>query len=296
MTDVVDVELGGLIDKLSNIQNEVGGKKKTVVIGSDGKADRFMEIKSQMVERLQTIRELMQTTQGKEHVGANAKDVIGGQNKIRQEMLELNDELLQLENLFKLEAKKKKSKYTGDEMSIRRQILTQFQQEIQAIKDFQRTGYVKQFQPVNMTTMEESEMFKGRLVFNPITGAEENGTRGVFAPAAKQEEITDNNRFALQQIKDRDRAIDDEIVRIGVGIDELRDIAVTQRDEVKLQNKMLESLEQKVDGVLERNINVNARMKTTLDAARKADKICMDIFCVIILVGMIIVLVKLTTQ
>lgn len=287
MTDVVDVELGGLIDKLSNIQNEVGGKKKTVVIGSDGKADRFMEIKSQMVERLQTIRELMQTTQGKEHVGANAKDVIGGQNKIRQEMLELNDELLQLENLFKLEAKKKKSKYTGDEMSIRRQILTQFQQEIQAIKDFQRTGYVKQFQPVNMTTMEESEMFKG---------AEENGTRGVFAPAAKQEEITDNNRFALQQIKDRDRAIDDEIVRIGVGIDELRDIAVTQRDEVKLQNKMLESLEQKVDGVLERNINVNARMKTTLDAARKADKICMDIFCVIILVGMIIVLVKLTTQ
>lgn len=287
MTDVVDVELGGLIDKLSNIQNEVGGKKKTVVIGSDGKADRFMEIKSQMVERLQTIRELMQTTQGKEHVGANAKDVIGGQNKIRQEMLELNDELLQLENLFKLEAKKKKSKYTGDEMSIRRQILTQFQQEIQAIKDFQRTGYVKQFQPVNMTTMEESEMFKG---------AEENGTRGVFAPAAKQEEITDNNRFALQQIKDRDRAIDDEIVRIGVGIDELRDIAVTQRDEVKLQNKMLESLEQKVDGVLERNINVNTRMKTTLDAARKADKICMDIFCVIILVGMIIVLVKLTTQ
>ena len=42
-----------------------------------------------------------------------------------------------------------------------------------------------------------------------------------------------------------------------------------------MQNKMLETLETKIDHVNEHVVNVNAKLKTTLEEARKSDKICM---------------------
>lgn len=42
--------------------------------------------------------------------------------------------------------------------------------------------------------------------------------------------------------------------------------------------------------------NLNVKLKATLEDARKSDKICVDIFCVILLIGMIIVLVKLSRE
>jgi len=281
--ETIDKELSSLINKLNKIQKEVGGKKKNNVVGEDGKVDRFLEIKSDMIERLQNIREQMESMQGQDRTGTNSKEVIIAQNTIRQELSELNDEWQQLDSLYKIEAKKRKSKYSPDELRTRQQILSQLQQEIQGIKDMQRSGYIKGYQGFQLTTMENSDMFK----------AAEGGPKGVVAKGP-QEEMTDQNRLALQLIRDKDRQIDEEIEQIGIGVGELENIARAQRDEVKLQNQMLGSLEEKVDAVHDHIANVNLRMKDTLDKARKADKLCVDIICVLILIGMIIVLVKLT--
>ena len=82
-------------------------------------------------------------------------------------------------------------------------------------------------------------------------------------------------------------------MKIGFGVDELHKLALTANEEVKLQNKMLDVLEKKIDNVHEHVTGINEKLKSTLEEARKSDKICMDIVCVIILIGMIIVLVKI---
>ena len=45
-----------------------------------------------------------------------------------------------------------------------------------------------------------------------------------------------------------------------------------------MQTKMLETLEAKIDDVHDHVTNVNSKLKTTLDEARKSDKICMVSF------------------
>eukprot|EP01041_Mallomonas_annulata_P009789 gene9789-20360_t len=288
--DPVDKELNDIINQLGKIQKNIGGKKKAQVLGEDGKIDRFMETKAQMVERLQNIRDLMESVQGQDRAGNAAKDVISSQNKIREEIAELSDEWKQLDALYRAEAKKRKSKYSHDELQTRQQIIVQLQQEIQGIKDFQRAGYIKGYQTYQLATMDDSELFRAPQALEEGVGAPNAGVqRGV-----KQQEITDENRLALQLIRDKDNVIDDEILKIGVGIGQLGEIARAQRDEVKLQNQMLDTLEAKVDAVHEQVTNVNLRMKDTLEKTRKADKLCMDIVCVLILIGMIIVLVKIT--
>jgi t-SNARE complex subunit (syntaxin) len=108
--------------------------------------------------------------------------------------------------------------------------------------------------------------------------------------------MSDTHRQQLKVIKERDAAIDEEIVKLGQGVDELGEIARAQNQEVKLQNIALTSLEEKVDAVHDKVFNVNQRLKTTLDAVRSSDKICLDIACVIVLIGMVVAVIKVTTN
>lgn len=59
-----------------------------------------------------------------------------------------------------------------------------------------------------------------------------------------------------------------QIDEIGKGVDELKHIAMAQNEEVKRQNIMLDSLEQKIDVVHEKVTNVNANLKEHLDAVK----------------------------
>ena len=74
---------------------------------------------------------------------------------------------------------------------------------------------------------------------------------------------------------------DIEIENIGKGVDDLHELAKIANEEVKLQTKMLETLEAKIDDVHDHVTNVNSKLKTTLDEARKSDKICMVSICCI---------------
>ena len=52
---------------------------------------------------------------------------------------------------------------------------------------------------------------------------------------------------------------------IGVGIDQLGELAKMARDEVKMQSVMLEVIETKMDDVHERVLSVNEKLKNTLE-------------------------------
>lgn len=90
-----------------------------------------------------------------------------------------------------------------------------------------------------LATLAESALFKG--------GEGEGGLprpKGVYGQ--RNNDMSDGQRQQLQGVRARDALIDEEIVKIGQGIDELHEIAMAQNEEVKLQNAALNILETKV--------------------------------------------------
>ena len=158
----------------------------------------------------------------------------------------------------------------------------------------QRAGFVKGYQAIQMASMEESDIFKGSSTGGKRYNDEyDSGGRGPVTGKSNNY-MTDQDRQALQMIREKDHEIDSEIMNIGEGVDALHELARVANEELKMQNKMLDTLEKKIDNVHEHVTTINEKLKKTLEDARKSDKICIDIVCIILLIGMIIVLVKLT--
>ena len=99
-------------------------------------------------------------------------------------------------------------------------------------------------------------------------------------------EMTEGQRMKVQQLQDRDREFDNQLDEIGEGIQDLAEIAEMQGEEVKRQNVMLDNLNDKIENVQDHMTNVNSKMKETLDeVGRSSDKLCVDIMCIMIMVG-----------
>jgi hypothetical protein len=169
----------------------VGGKAKgsEPATGPDGKTDRFMELKAIMMGRLATIKsvslqhcarchccacaekaavawwvcwQLMESIQAAERGTANPKEIVTQQNSMRENVRQLTEEWRELETIYKNEAKKRKSKFSQEEMDLRLNVVLQLQQEIAAVKDMQRAKYVRNYQRGGLATLEESELLQGK--------------------------------------------------------------------------------------------------------------------------------------
>lgn len=301
MADALDSELISLLNRLNKVQKDVGGGKKDRNSLGDvnGKIDRFLDLSETMKERLDVIKESGTEVRKLEKVpGSNPTELITHQSKVRTELNLIAEEWKELDSLYRLETKKKRSRYTPEELSARQLIVVQMQRSIQEFKDMQRSGFVKGIEGKRMVTMEESELFKKRDIESG--GGESKGEPGRPAPSqsrgvigSRNNHMTDDHRGQLMALKERDTQVDAQIEEIGRGLDILRELALQANEEVKVQNHMLDGLEEKVNDVHEKVSNLNERMLDTLEKARKGDKICMDIFCILIFIGMIIVLVKL---
>ena len=184
MADALDGELITLINRLNKVQAEVGGPKKNkhvAVFGEDGKIDRFLDLRNQMKDRVNDIIETLAAVQQMEKSpGSNPKGIIEGNSKVRTELKTLVDNWAELDALYKAEAKKKRSKYSKESMQERQQILTDTRLEIEKIREMQRKGYNKNYSTVQMSRMEDSEMFRG----GAAGGGGGGGVRGVLGTRA----------------------------------------------------------------------------------------------------------------
>ena len=130
-----DEELTLLLTKLYTIQEQVGardpttaeekknraeqaGQQVTMGKGRKGKktGSRFLELKSSIVDHLKTVHTLMEEQSGGK--GINPKEAIASQAEIRELIRQAVDEWSELNELYKKEARKKKSKFTPEELEV----------------------------------------------------------------------------------------------------------------------------------------------------------------------------------
>jgi hypothetical protein len=299
-----DEDLNSLLTKLYTLQEDVGAKPKTTdaekrnraenaTMGKGKKAQktgtRFMELKTTIIDRLKSIHAMFEQeaeiSRGGLGVaqGNNPKDMIARQARIREEIRQADDEWKEIDSIYRAEARKKRSKFSQEELDTQRTLVQKLQDEIIKCKELQSTYYARGKKDdvgvsLNIKALDDSEVaYMGNKGWD-AAGAGGGGGAGV--------ELTDQQHLALQQINSRDAEFDKELDVIAEGIKDLSEIAQMQNDEVRMQNVLLDNLGQKIDDVEEHLSNVNSRMKETLDKVRGADKICVDIMCILLMGGL----------
>lgn len=262
------------------------------VIGEDGRVDPFLTKKELLNEHLAKTKKLLEEVNKLEYSsGTKPKDLIAAQSRLRQEITLLSNEWNALNTTYNAEMKKRNSKYSREEMINRGSTLQTLQSEIEKVKETCRVGYTNQNQRdfwgggsnsaiVNRyVEMSESELFKPKPVGHT---------------PARNNEMTDEHGDQLQVIRERDIQLDEEIGTIGKGIENLKELATAQNEEVRAQNEMLDPLREKIETVHEDMVTTNLRLADALRQVRDGSKLCVDFACVVLLIVLCIILYELT--
>jgi len=292
-----DEELTELLTKLYTIQEDIGAKPKTsddekrakaentAKMGSTKKAEKkgskFLELKSTIVDRLKTIHQLLKDTkqlEGAGYGGNNAKDIIKMQAETRENVRQATDEWRELESIYKKEARKKKSKFTTEELEIQSELVKRLYAEIEKVKDAQMKGYARSRTPDAATALNTKNLFD--------SSSGSRGKKPTWGGAGGGVAMTSDQKQQMLQLEERDADFDLQLDEIGEGIQDLAEIAQQQGEEVRLQNQMLDKVDKKLDKNLERMTTVNSRMKETLEeVGRAGDKLMVDIMCIVLAIG-----------
>jgi hypothetical protein len=158
----VDDELTELLAKLYDMQERTGAKPPTTeeekkeraaniaTMGKGRKAEkkgsRFLELKSTIIDRLKDIHRLMGEAKGLEKAGYggdNPKELIKAQAEIREQIRQATDEWKQLDAIYKKEARKKRSKFTPEELEVQAELVQRLNEEIEKIRNAQMAGYTR---------------------------------------------------------------------------------------------------------------------------------------------------------
>jgi len=291
-----DQELTELLTKLYTMQEDVGAKPKTshddkklkaenvATMGKDkkslAKGSRFLELKSTIVQRLKNTHAKLHQTKELENAGYGGDtptQLIKLQAEIREEIRQAQDEWKEMDEIYKKEARKKRSKFTPEELETQQELVSRLYVEIEKIRSAQMANFAQGRGPQN----DAAAAILGSKLGGGTTGGKSWNGGGGGGVA-----LTEGQRVQIQQLEERDADFDRQLDEIGDGIADLAEIAALAGEEVKVQGVMLDGLNSKLDRVNDGVENVNARMKETLsEVGRASDKLCVDIICVVLAIG-----------
>jgi len=223
--------------------------------------------------------------------GANPNEVIKAKSMMREEIKQAADEWKEMEQLYKVEARKRRSKFTKEQLDIQQTLVTRLNAEIEKVREMQMQGYARrdtdaaavQMNVQALASLNATNLDGGLGDAGPKAGGDESNWSGGQGPGV---ELTEGQSLQMQQIQNRDKEFDKELDEIGEGIADLGEIAAMQSEEVQRQNIMLTNVETKIDNAADHIQSVNTKMKETLDQVRGADKVCVDIMCILMMVGL----------
>jgi len=187
-----DEDLTVLLTKLYTMQEDLGAKPKSTeqdkrakaenvaVMGTSGnrktekKGSRFLQLKTAVLDRLKAIHQLLKDTkelEGAGYGGDNAKDIIKMQAEVREQIRQATDEWNELDAIYKKEARKKKSKFTVEELEVQSELVKRLYNEIEKVKEVQMKGYARSRAPDAAVALNTKA-----LAFDAMGGAKSGGT------------------------------------------------------------------------------------------------------------------------
>ncbi|CAM9099806.1 unnamed protein product [Discosporangium mesarthrocarpum] len=281
MAPYTDRELDILLSKLRKIQSNVGGRDEEKG-GKRGKEDdRFAAVKSSIISKLGETCDLL----AKEPPTSDPKAVITKNQAVRTNLRALEEAWKELDAAYQAERGKRRSKATREELEDQRQLLVDLRHEIGELKSIHQAGVTGAKGGGTRggygTAMPASEFFKQEARAGASTGQD-------APPPGK---LTQEQHFRVQQIRERKKEMEDKYLTVvEEHVERLGQVAKNIHEELRVQDRMVDDLGDRIDTAQSHVENVNLRMKNVLKQVRSADKFCVDIMCILLLLGLIAVL------
>eukprot|EP00742_Colponemidia_sp_Colp-10_P010076 GILJ01011038.1.p1 GENE.GILJ01011038.1~~GILJ01011038.1.p1 ORF type:complete len:285 (-),score=50.98 GILJ01011038.1:141-995(-) len=268
-----------LMKKLKDIERE-SGVKASVNDNAHAVGDSFLRLKHMLAEGIhQTLAAIRERNSYYQKYGG-CKESIEKSSHIREQIRSLDAQFAELKRT-QIDQARKPKKYGGEEEIARRaKQVVLFARHLSDLKDAERTG--------TSLKMELPSLIEGRrLLLQGAAGelrvdATTSQTQGQRPERQlNQEEIT-----AMQRWKEKDAEMDSVLDDIDNGVSALREIAGQVHHTVQVQNAMIDEVNQQADTTTEHMNNVNIKMKKLIRSVRSPDRFCVDIICLVILLGL----------
>lgn len=155
-----DDELTEMLTKLYTMQEDLGIKEKTsdeekknkaetvATMGKTKKAQqkgsRFLQLRSTIIERIKSIHGMLSEAKELENAGYggdNPQQLVKLQAQIREEIRQAQSEWSELDTIYKKEARKKRSKFTPEELETQQHLVQQLYTQIEKIREAQMAGF-----------------------------------------------------------------------------------------------------------------------------------------------------------
>jgi len=94
----------------------------------------------------------------------------------------------------------------------------------------------------------------------------------------------------------RDKALDDDLDMISTGVGRLKNIALDMKEEIQLQNVMIDEVDQKIDAATDHLIELNKKVKKAFDDAGGATRFIANGIILILVIAAIAYIYKLTKK
>mmetsp|Transcript_11284 Transcript_11284/g.17168 ORF Transcript_11284/g.17168 Transcript_11284/m.17168 type:complete len:314 (+) Transcript_11284:86-1027(+) len=291
MQDQLDNDLNNILQRLNIIMKSVGGNTRHTSIISDP----FLDLRHKMSKKLKEAYEILDEIQSYSRSTKHMTISMTKKSELRELISELTVDLEKLQAWLRTEQSKRKSKFSDDELTGRALDITNMEHDIQAIRDRQKIGYIRMHAgsghgAIEMSTSRDLAM----RIQRPSTAA--SNTSISCGGALNTTPLTDEQKSQLKSIRQRDEDMGVLMDGIEEGAMNLRYVAIAQNEEVKLHSIMLDEVGVNMDSAQDKVTNVNRRLQVTLKKFRTADRLCIDIVCFLITVGLLMVLYQITND
>ncbi|CAM9121935.1 unnamed protein product [Ascophyllum nodosum] len=124
-----------------------------------------------------------------------------------------------------------------------------------------------------------------------------SGGAAAAAEAPPPGKLTSEQHVRIQQIRERKKEMEEKYLTVvEEHVDRLGEMAKNIQEELQIQDRMVTDMGNRIDTAQDHVSNVNTRLKDVLRQVRSADKFCVDIMCILLLLGLVAVLYGVITN
>jgi len=260
------MSINQLVSRLEKIEEACQDQKQKKKKEQEEKEmDDFTRIKKKISNELKETRKAIE--ERNELLGKQSNNAATAKmsQHIRNRMKAIVTETEQLSSLVekdkeKIEKKKKKNK-TVDE---------KFERETEAREEIVKLIYshIDECKHLERTAFGNTDTFEGS---------------SQSAVVSELPDIPDDEGFQL--LKKNNLIIDKKLDQVSEGVGVLRNMAEEMGKEIEMQTVMINEVTKKMDDTQATLDNLNRRLRNTLEKVRKADRFCIDIILLIVVLA-----------
>jgi chromosome segregation ATPase len=268
-------DLECLISKLSEIQKVLGGP---VNLHLSKEEDEFNRAKLCLMDLVNWLSKKQDERDRLFDKGGRTVGVIKAGLDIKDKLEDAQGELQQMRDAIKRQ-KKNQKKFPPSQIEIKEKQLDNCIEMVKIVNDREEGIVAKEDDDDKPMTLTELKI--------GLHGDRNQVTHASLRKISKDEED------AIQKFREKDKELDHLIEQIDEGLGMLTKKAEDMNNHIADQEKEIEDFEIVINKTSKKMESSNAKLKKIMLEYAKPSKICMDILCFMVLLGLIGVIIKL---